>query len=315
MRFEITVLGCNGALPGPRRHPSAHFFRSESTDILVDCGEGTQMRLQQAGLSMGRCELVLITHLHGDHYFGLPGLLTSLALNGRTQPLSIVSPPGLRQRIGPLLELDRYGLPFPLAFKESAAETFAHLTSMGDVEVYYFPLRHRIATNGYLIREKQREANMVKEAIDTYDIPWQAIAGIKGGNDFTTSDGRLIPHAELTVPAPPPRSYAYCSDTEYFPELAEWVRGVNLLYHEATFLHDMAAEARDRGHSTAREAAQIASAAMAERLILGHYSARYAHVDDHEREARALFPKSHAARDLYRYTVPYAGRQPTDNHD
>ena len=313
MRFEITVLGCNGALPGPRRHPSAHFFRSEATDILVDCGEGTQMRLQQAGLSMGRCELVLITHLHGDHYFGLPGLLTSLALNGRTQPLRIVSPPGLRARIAPLLELDRYGLPFPVDFQEAVADTFGYLTSAGDIDVYFFPLRHRIPTNGYLIREKQREANIVKEAIEMYGIPWQSIAGIKQGDDFTTADGRTIPHTQLTVPAPPPRSYAYCSDTEYFPELAEWVRGVNLLYHEATFLHDMATEARERGHSTAREAAQLARAAMVERLVLGHYSARYAHVDDHEREARAVFPKSYAARDLYRFTVPYAGRQATDN--
>ena len=307
------MLGCNGALPGPRRHPSAHFFRSEATDILVDCGEGTQMRLQQAGLSMGRCELVLITHLHGDHYFGLPGLLTSLALNGRTQPLRIVSPPGLRARIAPLLELDRYGLPFPVDFQEAVADTFGYLTSAGDIDVYFFPLRHRIPTNGYLIREKQREANIVKEAIEMYDIPWQSIAGIKQGDDFTTADGRTIPHTQLTVPAPPPRSYAYCSDTEYFPELAEWVRGVNLLYHEATFLHDMATEARERGHSTAREAAQLARAAMVERLVLGHYSARYAHVDDHEREARAVFPKSYAARDLYRFTVPYAGRQATDN--
>ena len=273
------------------------------------------MRLQQAGLGLGRCELILITHLHGDHYFGLPGLLTSLALNGRTQPLRIISPPGLRERIGPLLELDRYGLPFPVEFAEAAAAGFEHLTSVGDVDVLFFPLRHRIPTNGYLIRERQREANIVKEAIEAYDIPWQAIAGIKAGDDFTTADGRTIPHVQLTVPPPPPRSYAYCSDTEYFPQLAEWVRGVNLLYHEATFLHDMAGEARQRGHATAREAAQLARAAMAERLILGHYSARYAEVEDHEREARAVFPKSYAARDLYRYTVPYAGRQATDNQD
>ena len=273
------------------------------------------MRLQQAGLGMGRCELLLITHLHGDHYFGLPGLLTSLALNGRTQPLTVVSPPGLRHRVAPLLELDRYGLPFSVKFRETAAASFQHLTQVGDVEIFFFPLRHRIATNGYLIREKQREANIVKDAIAAYDIPWQAIAGIKAGGDFTTSDGRVVPHAQLTVPAPPPRSYAYCSDTEYFTELADYVRGVNLLYHEATFLHDMAAEARERGHSTAREAALIAREAMAQRLILGHYSARYADVYDHEREARAVFPQSYAARDLHRFTVPYTGRQPADDQD
>ncbi|MGB3800563.1 MAG: ribonuclease Z [Lewinella sp.] len=309
MRFEITVLGTNGALPGPRRHPSAHFFRSETTDILIDCGEGTQMRLQDAGLGMGRCELILITHLHGDHYFGLPGLLTSLALNGRTDALRIISPPGLRQRLAPLLELDRYGLPFDLRFEERSADDFEHFSSLGDVEVYAFPLRHRIATNGYLIRERQREANLVKEAIDRYSIPWQAIADIKRGGDFVTEAGERIAHNTITVPAPPPRAYAYCSDTLYFPELADWVKGVNLLYHEATFLHDMATEARERGHTTAQEAALVARDAAVGRLILGHYSARYAGTTDHEREARTVFPNSYAARDLYRYAVPYTGRE------
>ncbi|WP_157975879.1 ribonuclease Z [Lewinella sp. IMCC34191] len=308
MRFEVTVLGTNGALPGPRRHPSGHFFRSETTDILIDCGEGTQMRLQDAGLGMGRCQLILITHLHGDHYFGLPGLLTSLALNGRTDGLRIISPPGLRARIAPLLELDRYGLPFDVTFEERSANGLTKLISADDVDIYAFPLRHRITTNGYVIRERQRESNMVKEAIDQYAIPWQQIAEIKRGADFITDAGERISNASLTVPAPPPRSYAYCSDTEYFPELAEWVRGVNLLYHEATFLDEMAAEARERGHSTAREAALIAKEAGVGRLVLGHFSARYTDTSDHEREARSVFPQSAAARDLYRYTVPYAGR-------
>ncbi|PPK86314.1 RNAse Z [Neolewinella xylanilytica] len=308
MRFEVTVLGSNGALPSDRRHPSAHFFRSEVSDILVDCGEGTQMRLQAAGLGMGRCGLILITHLHGDHYFGLPGLLTSMALNGRTIPLRIVSPPGLWERIAPLLELDRYGLPFDLHFDSVAADKLVAVRELEDVAIFAFPLRHRIQTNGYLIREKQREANMVKEAIERHAIPWQSIAGIKQGADYTDPTGRVIPNHLLTVPPPPPRSYAYCSDTAYFPQLVEWVKGVDLLYHEATFLHEMATEARDRGHSTAREAATTARAAAVGRLIMGHFSARYADTTAHEREARAIFPNSYAVRDLYRYLVPYAGR-------
>ncbi len=266
------------------------------------------MRLQEAGLGMARCNLILITHLHGDHYFGLPGLLTSLALNGRTAPLRIISPPGLRDRLEPLLELDRYGLPFEVTFESLAASDRIEVTQVGDVVIEAFPLQHRITTNGYLIRELRREANIVKEAIERYQIPWQSIAGIKSGEDFVTTEGKRIPHQEITVPAPPPRSYAYCSDTLYFPRLAEWVRGVNLLYHEATFLHEMAAEARERGHSTAREAAMIAREAAVGRLIIGHFSARYPATNDHEQEARAVFPNSHAVRDLYRYTIPYTGR-------
>ena len=150
---------------------------------------------------------------------------------------------------------------------------------------------------------------MVKEAIDRYAIPWQAISAIKRGGDYLKPGGETIPHRQLTVPAPPPRAYAYCSDTRYFPELAGWVKGVNLLYHEATFLDDMAEEVRQRGHSTAREAALVAREAAVGRLILGHFSARYASVGRHELEARAVFPASHAARDLYRYLVPYPGRE------
>ncbi len=309
MRFDVTILGSNGAVPTSGRHASGHFLRSETQDVLIDCAEGTQMQLQAAGLGFGRVGLVLITHLHGDHYFGLPGLITSLALNGRVHPLRIISPVGLREKLTPVLELDRWQLPFPLIFEAHEAGEFGLLTTTGELEVYSFPLRHRIPTNGYLIREKAREANILKAKIEEYRIPWASIAGIKAGAPFITPQGRVVPHAELTAPAAPPRSYAYCSDTMYFPELAGNVRGVDLLYHEATFLHDLAAEAREKGHSTAREAALIAREAGAGALVLGHFSSRYREVDSHEREARSLFPNSFAARDLYRFDVPYAARQ------
>ncbi|MBB4077589.1 ribonuclease Z [Lewinella aquimaris] len=308
MRFEVSILGSNGAVPLAGRHSSAHFLSSEATDVLIDCGEGTQMRLQAAGHGLGRVEVILITHLHGDHFFGLPGLITSLALTGRTAPLRIVSPPGLREKIAPLLELDRWQLPFPLTFVPHAARAYGLLTTTGDLEIFSFPLRHRISTNGYLVRERAREPNILKEQVRALAIPWQEIADIKAGADYTTPDGRRVPNAELLAPASPPRSYAYCSDTVYFPELASYVRGVDLLYHEATFLHDMAEEAREKGHSTAHEAAVTARAAGAGTLILGHFSSRYPQVNDHEAEARAIFPQSYAARDLYRYGVPHVGR-------
>ncbi|MCP9237647.1 ribonuclease Z [Lewinella sp. JB7] len=308
MRFEVTILGSNGAVPTADRHASGHFLRSETTDVLIDCGEGTQMQLQAAGYGLGRLDLILITHLHGDHYFGLPGLLTSLALTGRTAPLRIVSPPGLRAKLAPLLELDRWKLPFPLTFTEHAATEAGPLTTTGELEVISFPLRHRVPTNGYLIRERVREPNILREQIERYGIPWQQIAAIKAGGDFTTPGGRVVPNAELTAPAAPPRSYAYCSDTLHFPELADYVRQVDLLYHEATFLHDLVAEAHAKGHSTAREAAETARDAHVGTLLLGHYSSRYRGVEGHEAEARSVFPRSYAVRDLQRYAVPFVAR-------
>ena len=275
----------------------------------MDCGEGTQMRLQQAGLGMGRVERILISHLHGDHYFGLPGLLTSLALQGRQAPLTIVCPHGLRDRISPLLELDRYGLPFPLHFAEHAAVGWTQVHADDQLEVYAFPLRHRIPTNGYLIRERAREPNLRKDVIQHYNIPWQLLDGIKAGGDYVAPDGTLVRHADLILPAAPARSYAYCSDTVYFPELAGYVQGVDLLYHESTFLSDMQNEATERGHSTAAQAARIAKQAGVGRLLLGHFSARYATVSGHEREARGIFPRSYAVKDLQRYAVPFRARE------
>ena len=309
MRFELIILGSNGAVPIPERHASSHLLRTEASDVLIDCGEGTQLQLQAAGHGLGRTDTVLITHLHGDHYFGLPGLLTSLSLQGRIMPLRIISPPGLRAKLTPLLELDRWRLPFPLTFEEHAATDFGLLTTIGDLEVFSFPLRHRIATNGYLIREQRRPPNIRKDQLARYQIPWTAINDIKAGGDYISSDGQRIAHAELVSPAAPPRAYAYCSDTIYFGELADYVRGVDLLYHEATFLHDMADEARKKGHATAREAALTAQDAGVNQLILGHFSARYRSVEEHEREARTVFPNSYAGRDLHRYAVAYAGRE------
>ncbi len=309
MRFDVTILGSNGAVPTAARHGSGHLLRSETRDVLIDCAEGTQLQLQAAGHGFGRVELILITHLHGDHYFGLPGLLTSLALNGRERPLRIISPAGLRAKLAPLLELDRWTLPFPLTFEAHEATEFGPLTTTGELDVFSFPLRHRLATNGYLIREKTRLPNILKTKIEEFRIPWPDIPGIKAGGDFITPEGRVVPHAELTTPAPAPRSYAYCSDTVYFAELADYVRGVDLLYHEATFLDEMAEEARQKGHATARQAALTARAAGAGTLVLGHFSSRYAEVDGHEREARTIFPASFAARDLYRFAVPFPARQ------
>lgn len=257
---------------------------------------------------MSRCSHILITHLHGDHYFGLPGLLSSLSLSGRTAPLTIVSPQHLRPRISPLLELDRFPLTFELRFETFEATEYGHLLNAGDLEVYAFPLQHRLPTNGYLVREKVRKPNIRKEAIAAHAIPWPVIKEIKAGGDFTTASGEVIPNADLVIPAPPSRSFAYCSDTIYFPELADFVRGVDLLYHEATFLSDMEEDAVKKGHATARQAAITARTAGVGRLIMGHFSTRYASPAAHEAEAREIFSNSDGAEDLWQWEVPFSSR-------
>lgn len=284
-------------------------LRTDTTDVLIDCAEGTQRQLMLAGLGMGKVSHILLTHLHGDHYFGLPGLLSSLGLNGRTAPLSITSPQHLRPRLSAVLEMDKYDLPFEVTFHTFHANALEALHTVGDLEILAFPLQHRIATNGYLLRELPREANISKEAIARHTIPWQAIGAIKAGGDYTANDGTIIPHAELTTTPPPPRSYAHCSDTIYFPELTDFISGVDLLYHEATFLQDMAEDATKKGHATAAQAATIARDAGVGKLVMGHFSTRYENGAAHETEARTIFANSHAADDLWRIEVPFRGRK------
>lgn len=309
MRFELTLLGTSGGAPTVDRNCSAAFLRTSVTDVLIDCAENTQRQLLRAGFGMGKVTHILITHLHGDHYFGLAPLLSSLSMQGRTTPLCITSPLHLRPRLEALLELDRYDLKFPLEFRTVHPGGLVRLGDIGGLELSVFPLRHRIETNGYLLREKVREANIRKEAIERYALPWSAIRAIKAGADHVLADGKVIPNHELVSPAPPPRAYAHCSDTAYFPELANYVRGVDLLYHEATFLADMAADAEKKGHSTARDAARTALAAGVGQLVLGHYSTRYDRSSAHQAEARALFPNTFAADDLFSFQVPFTSRQ------
>lgn len=308
MKFEATILGTSGAVPSYGRFCSSVMLRTDTEDVLIDCGEGTQMQLQKAGLGMGKCNTILISHLHGDHYFGLPGLLSSLALNGRTEPLRIVSPVDLRPRINALFELDRYPMSYDVDFETIEATEPTPLVTIGDLDITAFPLRHRTPTNGYLIREKSREPNIRKEKIAEYSIPWQRIPDIKAGAAYALGDGTVIPNADLLTEAAPPRSFAYCSDTLYFPELAAYVAGTDLIYHEATFLSDLEEDALKKGHSTAAQAARVALAAGAGTLVMGHFSSRYPDVSGHEMEAREVFPNSFAAKDLYQFSVPYTGR-------
>ena len=317
MRFDVTILGSSAALPTSTRNCSAQLLRTESESILIDCGEGTQSQILRVGESLASLDCILISHLHGDHYFGLPGLLTSLVLLNRQKTLTIISPPGLKARLAPILEWEEYEWSFEVHFLELPPDLLDYTAPPAKLEVFFllknleilpFPLQHRLPTAGYLIRERQRLPNLRPEQIERFAIPVKQLKGIKEGLDFRRSDGSIVPHAELVRPAAPSRSYAYCSDTRFFPKIADYFQGVDLLYHEATFMQKLLDKAIATQHSTAEEAAKTARLANAKRLIIGHFSSRYPRVEALLDEARSIFPDTLAANELERHSIPLRKR-------
>jgi ribonuclease Z len=286
MTFELTVLGSNSALPSFGRHLSAQILNVDSSLFLIDCGEGTQIRMMDFKVKMNKIERVFISHLHGDHIFGLAGLIMTLGLQGRSKPLYIYSPPGLEQVIDAQL-VGNYA--FPVYFIVNDAGKSVLLFENQSVEVFSIPLLHRVPCNGFLFVQKTASPNMRKDKIIEYSIPYHKINAIKNGDDFVTENGRIVPHSELTSKPPPPLKYAYCSDTAYFKEIVPFVKGVDLLYHEATFMHDLLDKANKTMHSTARQAAGIARQADVKKLLLGHFSARYKNLNPLLDEAKLVF--------------------------
>lgn len=313
MDFKLTLLGTNGALPAYGRFPTAQWLSIHHRSFLIDCGEGTQMRMQECQVKPGRLRAIFISHLHGDHCFGLIGLLTSLNLTGRDKPLNIYSPPGLRGMIEAQLAPTGTALQFPVHFHEVDPTVHSCITEDHLVKVYTIPLDHRIPCCGYLFREKERERNIYPEKIQEYDLSVTQIVAAKRGEDIRLADGRKIASAELTTPPPPPRAYAFCSDTRYKPDIIPVIKGVDLLYHESTFCQEYAKRATETGHSTALQAAQIARDANVGKLILGHYSSRYPDPSVFAAEAKTLFGESHAGLDGQTYTIPFDGRKIDDD--
>jgi ribonuclease Z len=278
-----------------RFSPSAQIAALGPDLFLIDCGEGTQLKLRRGGFNFQRIGHIFISHLHGDHYLGLQGLLSTMQLLGRTKPVHIYAHPDLEEltqlhlRVsGSFLRFDIHWVPLTYTGKEMIAD-------LDRVEVYSFPLDHRIPTSGFMICEKPKQRNIRPECIERFNIPVPRIRQIKAGADLTLEDGTVIPNKDLTREPDPLRSYAYCSDTAYSPATAAYIQGVDLLYHESTFLNDRADRAAKTHHSTASQAAQVAAEAGAGQLLLGHYSARYKDIDAFEDEAKAIFPESTAA--------------------
>ena len=301
MRFEVTTLGTGAALPARGRFPSAQLINIHERLHLVDCGEGTQERLRQAEVNFNRIGTVFISHMHGDHYLGLMGLLSSMHLNGRLSGLNVYGPPELREVIDVQLRASQTYLRYPLKVYALAHESGVCVYADPYVEVITLKLKHRIPTTGFLFREKQPPRRLRKERL--LDIPHFARNAVKNGDDLTLADGTVIPNHELTLDPPAPRRYAYCSDTAFAPELVEHIQGVDLLYHEATFTEELADRAKETCHSTAKQAATLAKAANVGTLLLGHFSSRYKDNRVLLAEALPIFPNTLLADEGRVFTV------------
>ena len=295
MTFELKILGSASATPVVGRHPTAQVLTVGSCHYLIDCGEGTQWQMLEHRVRPHHLRAIFISHLHGDHYFGLFGLLGTMHLQGRTLPLCIIGPPGLDEVLLTQARVSGMQLGFAMEFTAVDTETHAVVYEDAHLTVATLPMRHRIPCAGYLFAEKPRRANLLKDKLPAGLSPRQ-LARLAQGHDLEADAQQPgLRHADVAGPVPAPRRYAFFSDTLYTPALAELIRGADALYHEATFLHEMHERAAQTHHSTARQAAQLAEAAGVKRLLLGHFSSRYKSLEPVLLEAQAVFPTAELA--------------------
>lgn len=305
MNFTFTPLGTASATPSVYRYPSAHVLNIRGRLFLIDCGEACQIRLRACSVPFLKIDHILISHLHGDHVFGLFGLLSSMAMIGRTSPLNLYGPLRLQGILRFFSDYFGEGVKFPIAFHPIARIAGPELVAdFRNLSVFAFPLEHRTEAFGFLFREKDPERNVRKEMIAQAALSYREIARLKSGETVVREDGSVLDPQAFTYIPWKPRSFAYCSDTAPFPALADWVRGVDLLYHEATFSGDLVRLAAATGHSTAAQTGACARDAGAGHLLIGHFSARYPDPALLLEEARAVFARTDLAHELQSVEVP-----------
>lgn len=295
--FTLNILGSGSAVPTMHRNPSSQLLQYNGLYFLIDCAEGTQLQLKKMKVSAMRIGHILISHLHGDHYFGLIGLITSLHLIGRTAPLYIYGPPQLFDIISLQLDAAQTKLNYPLVFNGLEEGKTVTLFEDENIHLQAFPLVHRIPTWGFLFTEKPGEHRIHKDFVARYSPAIETIRAIKAGADFQLDDGSVLPNHAITIAPHVPRSYAYCTDTAYSEVIVPIIKNVTVLYHEATFMHNRLQDAIKTYHSTGVQAAQIARMADAGTLLLGHYSSRYKNLEPLLQEAKAVFDNTMAADD------------------
>ncbi len=292
MSIEVHILGSSSATPVFDRHPTAQLVKVLSHHFLVDCGEGTQMQLSRYRHKVAKISHIFISHLHGDHYLGLVGLLSTMSLHGRKNPLYLFCPPGLVEIITIQLKYSESVLNYPIKVVELNADGMQNLLEDDQYKVDYFPLNHRIPCYGFKFTLKKGPRKIVKEKLPE-GLTLLEIANLKKGQDLYDEAGKLVlKNSDVTTDPNPEVSYAFCSDTCYKPQLAQWLQGTNLLYHESTFNNEFADRATQTFHSTAAQAAQVAKDMNVNQLILGHFSARYKDLNPLLEEARQVFSNS-----------------------
>lgn len=295
--FKVHILGCGSALPTLQHNASSQIVELREKLFMIDCGEGTQIQLRRSRIHFSKIIAVFISHLHGDHCFGLPGMISTFGMTGRTAPLHIYAPAAFEPILEQTLSFFCQGLEFKVVFH--AVDTTQNKVVYEDrsLTVETIPLQHRIDCCGYLFREKPILPHIRRDMIDFYNIPISQINNIKAGADWVTAEGEVVANSRLTTPAEPARSYAYCSDTRYIKTLHELVKGVSTLYHESTYSAEDAERARLYWHSTSQDAAKVARDASVGKLLLGHFSARYNNESQLLDEAKEIFPNSYLTRE------------------
>ena len=295
--FKVYILGCGSALPTLRHNPSSQIVAMRDKQFMIDCGEGTQLQLRRSKINFNKLGHVFISHLHGDHCFGLIGMISSFGMLGRTAPLHIYAHGDLQPILRQQLDYFGQGLEYEVVMHPIDPTKNEIIYEDRSLTVTTLPLEHRVPCCGFLFKEKESLPHIRRDLIDMYGIPVSQINNIKNGIDWMSPDGELIPAAKLTTPADAPRSYAYCSDTSYKADLASMISGVDTIYHECTYADEDKDRARKHYHSTASEAAKTAQDAKAKKLLLGHYSARYNNEQLMLQQARAIFHNTELAQE------------------
>ena len=303
MPISVTILGNSSAKPTAKGHPSAQVVNINEQLFLVDAGEGVQRQMARCGISPLKLRAVFISHLHGDHVFGLFPLLSTLGLYGRRTPLKIYAPRPFGEALEGFLRLFESDLPYTPEWVEVDTTKHQIIFENDTTEIWSLPLRHRVPTAGYLFRQKEPALNVTKYAIERYGLDMHQIVAAKRGEDIELTSGEIIANDMLTYRPYPPMSYAYCSDTNYSARLAKMCEGVDMLYHEATYDASMQKMAKQRGHSSTADAAKVAKMAGAGKLLIGHFSSRYKELEPLLQECREIFPETYIAEEKQTFTI------------
>lgn len=300
--MKVTILGNNSALPAFGRHPTAQIVSVYGHDLMIDCGEAAQIQMQKYGFKWRKMQHIFISHLHGDHYFGLPGLLNSMSLLGRTLPLHLYAPAALEPIIQQILDVADTVLSYPYIFHAlpAGADTLVETDAF---KVSCFPVEHRIACHGFLVERKTKGRKILPDKCNEYEIPNYYYDKLKQGFDYERKDGFVVKNEWVTEEGPSVKKYAYCADTVYTESFLQYIEGADTIYHESTYLEADAHKAKDRFHTTAIQAAQIALKAKAKQLLLGHYSSKYRDLELFRAEAETIFPNVQATIEGAAYEI------------